>query len=117
MRPKLVKLTAAETSALNNSSRLFPVDFNASNLSYAVNHSSAGFTSEIEYTMEDVWSSGWTESGAQWVSASGAKTADYSGSITQPITALRLKISGYTSGAVTALAIVQEAGNELTGIR
>lgn len=67
----------------------------------------AGLTYTVEYTYDDVFSSTFNPTTATWyaVSALSAKTASLDGTVTSPFTAVRLRVSAYTSGSATMTVI------------
>lgn len=66
-------------------------------------------TYSVEYTLDDVQSATYVASSGVWtaVSGMGAQTADATGSLAYPVTAVRLNVTSYTGGSVT-LTVVQQ---------
>jgi hypothetical protein len=68
-------------------------------------------TFNVEYTFDDIWSTTYnpTAGSALWYSVSGmgAKSADTTGSLAFPVTAVRLNVTAFTSGSVTLVVIQQ----------
>jgi hypothetical protein len=69
----------------------------------------AALTYTVEYTYDDVFASTYdpNASSSVWfpVTALAAKTASLDGTITSPFTALRFRVSSFTSGSATMTVI------------
>lgn len=65
-------------------------------------------TYSVEYTFDDVQSNSYSPASGVWnaVSGMGAQTADTTGSLSFPVTAVRLNVTAWTSGSVT-LTVLQ----------
>ena len=65
--------------------------------------SGATLTYTVEHTFDDVFAEGFNPSTAAWFANSGlsAKTASLDGNYAFPVTAVRLRVSSYTSGNAT----------------
>jgi hypothetical protein len=65
-------------------------------------------TYSVEYTFDDVQAAGYVPASGVWnaVSGMGAQTADTTGSLSFPVTAVRLNVTAWTSGSVT-LTVLQ----------
>lgn len=83
---------------------LAPVPFNVSLLADVT----GTLTYSIEYTFDDVQANGYVPASGVWnaVSGMGAQTADTTGSLSFPVTAVRLNITAWTSGGVV-LTVIQ----------
>lgn len=71
--------------------------------------SGAGLTYSVTYTFDDVYASNFDPSTATWYSdltAVVAQTANKTGNLTYPVTAVRLEITAWTSGSAT-LTVIQ----------
>lgn len=66
-------------------------------------------TYTVEYTLDDVFANNYDPSTGVWtaVTGMGAQTADTVGSLSAPVTGVRLRVSAYTIGSVT-LTVVQQ---------
>jgi hypothetical protein len=90
------------------SSNPIPLDLSQSSFSVtlAVDVSAGGtLTYFVEQTFDDVFSPTFNPTTATWVTAFTA-SADQVGSLTAPATAVRLRVSAYTSGTAT-LTVIQ----------
>lgn len=69
--------------------------------------SGATLTYTVEHTFDDVFSADFDASTATWFANSGlsAKSASLDGNYSFPITAMRLRVSAYTSGTATMTVI------------
>jgi len=87
-------------AAEEQSSAAIGVSVECSGYSYALDFSAGGVTAELQYTLDDIYSSAWTESAGHWVSL-GARSADYAGQLDRPVVAFRLLYSGTPDVTVT----------------
>lgn len=80
------------------------------NVSLGVKISSgAGLTYSVTYTFDDVYAPNFNPSTATWyadITAVVSQTANKTGNLTYPVTAVRLEISAWTSGSAT-LTVIQ----------
>lgn len=79
------------------------------NVSLAVSlPAGTSLTYTVEYTVDDVFSNTFDPATATWVSVTGmaAQTTGTQGNIAFPVTAIRLRVSAFTSGSAT-LTIIQ----------
>lgn len=109
MRP----VTTAAISSATSSSPVV-LDYRAENIAVtlAVTLSSgAVLTYSVQYTTDDVFSSSFNASTANWtdVSTMSGLTASSTASLVTPVTAVRLKVTAYTSGSAT-LKVISTSG-------
>lgn len=66
--------------------------------------SGAVLTYKVQYTFDDVWLTTYSPSTGNWFDhpVLVSKTANADSTITSPVTAVRLVVTAYTSGSVTA---------------
>lgn len=104
MRPIRVAVAAkADSAAIPLDTYIAPF-----NVGIGVTISSgASLTYSVQYTYDDVTSSGFDPATATWftVAALSAKTAGADGAITSPVTAVRLSVSVHSSGTATMTVI------------
>lgn len=102
MRRQEVTLSSVTSSAP------LPVDYRAAVFNIGIGcsiSSGAVLTYSIQYTFDDVYVAGYDPSLGNWFTHSvlSAKTTSADSTITSPITAVRLTVSAYTGGSVTAV--------------
>jgi hypothetical protein len=68
-------------------------------------------TYTVEHTFDDVFAKTFNPATATWFANTGlsAKTTDFDGNYTSPVTAVRLNVTAWTSGSATMTVI--QAGN------
>lgn len=68
----------------------------------------SSLTYTVEYTVDDVFDNAFNPATANWFSVTGmsAQTISSTGNIVTPVSAVRLRVSAFTSGSVT-LTIIQ----------
>lgn len=105
MRPIRKTLTSATSTA--------PIPLNIHADSFEVSLTAAvaagsSLTYTVEYTVDDVFDNAFNPATATWFPVTGmsAQTASTTGNITFPVTAVRLRVSTFTSGSVT-LTLIQ----------
>ena len=108
MRRQEVTLSSA------TSSNPLPVDYRAQVFNIGIGcaiSSGAVLTYSIQYTFDDVYASGYDPSTGNWFTHSvlTGRTTNADSSITSPVTAVRLTVSAYTGGSVTAV-FLQSSG-------
>lgn len=66
-------------------------------------------TYTVQYTLDDVFDNAYNPANGVWntVTGMGAQTADSVGSLSAPVTAVRLNVTVYGSGSVVLTAIQQ----------
>ena len=103
MRPVRVTVGSATSSAP------IPLDHYRDPFNVGVGVSVTGtLTYTVEHTFDDVFAEGFNPATATWFANSGlsAKTASLDGNYAFPVTAVRLRVSAYTSGSAT-MTIIQ----------
>lgn len=92
---------ASSVVALNT---LAPVPFNVGLLADVT----GTLTYSVEYTFDDVQANNYNPASGVWnaVTGMGAQTADTTGSLSFPVTGVRLNVTAWTSGSVT-LTVLQ----------
>ena len=101
MTPQVISLSALGSTAW------IPVDYkqNPFNLSIAcVVSNTPNLTYQVEYTLDDIFDSAITPTAFVHNTITG-KTSDFSATQTQPVRAIRLTTTAYTSGTVTMTAL------------
>lgn len=106
-RPVTRTVSSAASSAVVALNHQGPNPFNVNLLADV----SAGgtLTYTVEYTLDDVFDNAYNPANGVWtaVTSMGAQTADAAGSLSFPVTGVRIRVSAYTSGSVT-LTVVQQ---------
>ena len=66
-------------------------------------------TFSVQYTLDDVFDNAYVPANGVWTAVTNMSglTADGAGTLTSPVTAVRLNVSAFTSGSVT-LTVVQQ---------
>lgn len=97
---------ATGTSAVVALNVLNPRPFNVGLLADVA--AGATLTYSVEYTFDDVQASGYNPATGVWnsVTGMGAQTADTTGSLSFPVTGVRLNVTAWTAGSVT-LTVLQ----------
>lgn len=95
---------ATGTSSVVALNTLAPVQFNVGLLADVT----GTLTYSVEYTFDDVQANGYSPGSGVWnaVTGMGAQTADTTGSLSFPVTGVRLNVTAWTSGSVT-LTVLQ----------
>lgn len=110
MRPIRKTLTSA-TSTL-------PIPLNVHGNPFSVSLTAAvaagsTLTYTVEYTVDDVFDNAFNPATASWFAVTGmsAQGASTTGNLVVPVTAVRLRVSAFTSGSVT-MTLVQSGISE-----
>lgn len=105
-RPITRVVSSEASSSVVALNTLCPSPFNVSLLADLSAGGSATYT--VEYTLDDVQSNAYVPASGVWTAVSGMSgaTADSAGSLSFPVTGVRLRISTYGSGSVT-LTVLQ----------
>jgi hypothetical protein len=95
---------ATGTSSVVALNTLAPVQFNVGLLADVT----GTLTYSVEYTFDDVQANNYSPASGVWnaVTGMGAQTADTTGSLSFPVTGVRLNVTAWTSGSVT-LTVLQ----------
>jgi len=88
-------------SADEADTQLIPTDVYRDTITYGVDLTSgADLTSELKYTVDDVFDESFSAETANYIADLGPSNGDYDGVSSGPITGVRIQVTGFTSGTV-----------------